>query len=101
MFTDERVTSTSARQFLINDSVVCRAIDLVSGLLQQLKILMDDTNAPVWNGSHVRPVVVVPIHDEQSTEEEKDSNKKKKKKKIVRSMYHFSLNVFVIFLCCS
>ena len=74
--------------FFISDNIVSRAIDLVSGLLQQLKILMDDTNAPIWNGSQIRPVAVLPVSHERSGEELKDrtGKKKRKKKKVVHGM---------------
>ena len=88
MFLDGHDASANTHQFFINDNVVSRAIDLVSGLLQQLKILMDDTNAPIWNGSQVRPVVVLPVSHEQSAEELEDrtEKKKRKKKKVVQGM---------------
>lgn len=77
MFNDRVDASIEYRQFFISDDVVARAIDLVSGLLQQMKILMDDTNAPRWNGSLVRPVVVMPIDDQMRG---KTKGKKKKEK---------------------
>lgn len=85
MFIDEHDASTSTCHFFISDSVVSRAIDLVSGLLQQLKILMDDTNAPIWNGSQVRPVVVLPVSHEEN-EEDRTEKKTRKKKKVVHGM---------------
>ena len=52
-----------SRQFLITDAVVTRAIDLVTGLFQQMKLLMDDTNAPTWNGSLNRPAPAISSSD--------------------------------------
>ncbi|CAM4768176.1 unnamed protein product [Rotaria magnacalcarata] len=65
-------------QLLISDQVVVRAIDLVSGLLQQMKILMDDTHAPVWNGSSSRSVVVLPISTERNLDVDNSQKKKKR-----------------------
>ena len=68
-----------SRQFLIRNDVTTRAIDLVTGLLQQMKLLMDDTNAPLWNPGMSRPIVVVSNNDGQSISK-MDSAKKKAKK---------------------
>ncbi|CAF1276039.1 unnamed protein product [Rotaria sp. Silwood1] len=48
---------------VIIDQVVLRPIDLVSGLVQQMKILMDDTNAPIWSENQARPMDVLPINN--------------------------------------
>ncbi|CAF4049448.1 unnamed protein product [Rotaria magnacalcarata] len=50
----------------------------VSGLLQQMKILMDDTHAPVWNGSSSRSVVVLPISTERNLDVDNSQKKKKR-----------------------
>ncbi|CAF1529775.1 unnamed protein product, partial [Rotaria sordida] len=47
VFNEQVDGNTEHRVFFITDQVVLRAIDLVSGLLQQMKILMDDGNAPI------------------------------------------------------
>ena len=80
MFNDRVDASGNYRQFFISDDVVTRAIDLVSGLLQQMKILMDDSNAPTWNGSLVRSVVVMPINNDQTRGKTKGKKKKEQKK---------------------
>lgn len=64
---------------IISEEVVIRAIDLVSGQLQQMNILMDDSNAPTWAGSQSRSVVVLPVNDCQSNVQRKCVHKKKKK----------------------
>jgi len=45
--------------FLINDSVVVRTIDLVSGLLQQTEILMNDSHELICNSVQTRPIVTL------------------------------------------
>ncbi|CAF2003360.1 unnamed protein product [Rotaria magnacalcarata] len=73
------------RQFFISDQVVVRAIDLVSGLVQQMKILLDGTNAPIWAASQARSLIVLSINDDRSFDTEK--HEKKEKKKILVSHY--------------
>jgi hypothetical protein len=68
-----------SRQFLIRKDVSTRDIDLVAGLLQQMKLLMDDTNAPLWNPDMSRPIVVVSNNDGRGISN-MDSAKKKAKK---------------------
>ncbi len=65
------------RVFIISNEVILRAIDLVSGMLHQMKIFMDDTNAPLWNGSQTRPVVVLPVNNDRNMNIEKNEKKQK------------------------
>ena len=67
------------REFVICEEVVIRAIDLISGQMQQLQILMDDTNAPALYSNQNRPVVVLPMNVGQGLSEV-DSRKKTGKK---------------------
>ncbi|CAF4587783.1 unnamed protein product [Rotaria socialis] len=84
-FHEQTRVDKQLRQFFISDQLVVRAIDLVSGLLQQIKILLDDTIAPIWAASQARPLIVLPINDDRSFDTEK--HEKKKKKKILVSHY--------------
>ncbi|CAF2119304.1 unnamed protein product [Rotaria magnacalcarata] len=78
LFHEQIGVDKQVHQLLNNDQVVVRAIDLVSGLLQQMKILMDDTHAPVWNGSSSRSVVVLPISTERNLDVDNSQKKKKR-----------------------
>ncbi|CAF3568971.1 unnamed protein product [Rotaria socialis] len=78
-FHEQTRVDKQLRQFFISDQLVVRAIDLVSGLLQQIKILLDDTIAPIWAASQARPLIVLPINDDRSFDTEKHEKKKKKK----------------------
>jgi len=91
IFNDEVDGGEQTRIFLITDQVVVRAIDLVSGLLQQLKILMDDRHAPMWSGCQTRPVVVIPCNSEQSVTVEKTGKKKKNKLGMESNLLSFLL----------
>jgi hypothetical protein len=66
------------RLFLISDDVVARAIDFVSGQIQQMKLLMDDTNAPSWGGSPGRSLIVLPVN---GVDFNSNNDKQKKRKK--------------------
>jgi hypothetical protein len=79
----ENINDQQPRSFIITDAVVIRSIDLVSGLLQQTKILMDDSQAPAWNGCQTRPIVVLPLTNEKNVmnSETKKSKRKKHGKK--------------------
>ncbi|CAF4448737.1 unnamed protein product [Rotaria socialis] len=83
-FQEQTRVDKQLRQFFISDQLDVRAIDLVSGLLQQMTILLDDTNAPIWAASQARPFIVLPINDDRSFDTEKHE---KKKKKILVSHY--------------
>ncbi|CAF1476073.1 unnamed protein product, partial [Rotaria sordida] len=63
IFYEQADVDKQLRQFIISNQVVLRAIDLVSGLLQQMKILMDDTNAPIWSSSQAKPLIVLPVNN--------------------------------------
>jgi hypothetical protein len=64
--------------FRITDEVVVRAIDLVSGQLQQMKLLMDDRNAPLWGSNQTRPIVVFPMNEAERSPQMVSLNKKRK-----------------------
>ena len=66
-------------QFIIRIEIVNRAIDLVSGLLQQLNILMDDTHAPSGVGNVTRSVVVMPASSIDRLSDEEIRKRKKRK----------------------
>ncbi len=95
MFNDRVDAIMKRRQFFISDDVVVRAIDLVSGLLQQMKILMDDTNAPIWNGCQIRPVVVLPINNDQPS----GKKGRGKKKENNNGKCYSNFDIFIRFLC--
>lgn len=75
------IAGKECRLFLINDEVAGRAIDFVSGQIQQMKLLMDDTNAPIWGGSQGRSVIVLPVNggDCNSAKDKHEKQKKRKK----------------------
>ena len=75
------IAGKESRLFLINDEVAARAIDFVSGQIQQMKLLMDDTNAPIWGGSQGRSVIVLPVNggDYHSDKDKHEKQKKRKK----------------------
>ena len=68
------------RVFIITDDVVMRAIDLVSGQLQQLNLLLDDSNAPLWSANVSPSIVVVPLNPDQSSHQMESFKKKNTKK---------------------
>ncbi len=92
IFSDQVDTDDSGHVFFINDQVVGRAIDLVSGLLNQLKILMDDSCAPIWNGTQTRPVVISSFNSEQNMTVDKS-----KKKKLGKESCLLNISVFLLF----
>ena len=55
-----------------------------------MKILMDDTNAPIWNGIQTESAVVLPVNSDCEAGELKG---KKKKKKVGIYSYHFSISI--------
>ncbi|CAF1256840.1 unnamed protein product [Adineta ricciae] len=68
MFPDQ-AHANQKHQFFICEETVGRAIDLVSDLLQQLRIFMDDSNAPAYNGSHSKTVIILPVNSPGRAEE--------------------------------
>ena len=80
MFPESIRDGVDTQCFFIGLDVVTRAIDLVSGQLQQMKLLMDDTNAPVWSGSLNRSLVVVESGRTGCNESKIDDGSKRKKK---------------------
>jgi hypothetical protein len=91
----ENIDDQQSRSFFITDAVVMRSIDLVSGLLQQTKILMDDSQAPAWNGCQTRPIVVLPLTNEKTVMV--NETKKCKKKKHGKKNYFLSTFIFLLF----
>ena len=67
MFAQQLLATGERRPFLIHDDVVLRAIDLVSGQIQQMNLLMDDRNAPSWGSGPGRSIVVLPVESLQRT----------------------------------
>ena len=62
----------------INEEVVVEAIALVSGQLQQMDLLMDDSKAPSWTVGQSRAIVALPMNDCQSKGCSESIRKKKK-----------------------
>ncbi len=60
IFYDQLQVEKRNRVFLISDQVVIRAIDLVSGLQQQMQILIGDINTPAW---HPRSSITMIVND--------------------------------------
>jgi hypothetical protein len=91
IFCDQVNVDKQRCQFKISDQVAFQAINLVSGLLLQIKILMDDTNAPIWNDHQVRPTSVLSVNNEWKFKGRKGSKKK------TYGMYNYVFNIFILF----
>ena len=85
--------------FRITDEVVVRAIDLVSGQLHQMKLLMDDRNAPLWGSSQSRPVIVFPMDEGQRSPQVASVSKKRKNNAGRLSVLNASVDVGLVQLC--
>lgn len=98
LFADTTDGCSATRRFIISDSVALRAIDLLSGLLQQMKLLMDDTNAPSWNLHMSRSVVVASPGCHQNGSQLKSARKKQKKNAglVFGIVMLFALNVCLV-----
>ncbi len=91
IFGEQVDSSQQDRIFVINDKVVARAIDLVSGLLHQLNIFMDNSQAPIWNDTQMKPIVTLSSSSEQSVSVER------KKKKFGKQNYLLNVYVYLLF----
>jgi len=83
------------RIFLISDRVVLRAIRLVSGLLEQMKVLMDDTNALSSNGSPTKSMVMLPVNNDPNMNVKKGGRKKTNK----LGIYIDYMSISIFFIC--
>lgn len=87
MFAQQLLDTEDKRPFMIDDDVVARAIDLVSGQIQQMKVLMDDRNAPSCGSGLNRSIVVLPVESLQRTTDAATPSKKAGKKGKVKSRF--------------